>query len=148
MMRETHTNCFVPIFLSLLLDGVVECFCYSQISPVKNMFFAKQKKGVSRGEERLDGKAAKRFLALPPHSLLFLTPLTFARDYLFCLHFWMKVFFLILTLSFSNISGSILRGNGRVMKICKYVLPSGICALLQRLWRDEPIQIASAVAKT
>ena len=102
-----------------------------------------RKKGVVQGEERLDGKAAKRFLALPPHSLLFLTPLTFARDCLFCLHFWMKVFFLILTLSFSNISGSILRGNGRVMKICKYVLPSGICALLQRLWRDEPIQIAS-----
>ena len=55
----------------------------------------------------------------------------------------MKVFFLILTLSFSNISGSILRWHGRGMKICKYVLPSGICALLQRLCRDEPIQIAS-----
>ena len=149
MMRETHTNCFVPIFLSLLLDGVGEYFCLSQISPVKKcVFLQNRKKGVLRGEERLDGKAAKRFLALPPHSLPFLTPLTFARDCLFCLHFWMKVFFLLLTLSFSNISGSILRGNGRVMKICKYVLPSGICALLQRLWRDEPIQIASAVAKT
>ena len=34
------------------------------------------------------------------------------------------------------------------MKICKYVLPSGICALLQRICRDEPIQIASEVAKT
>ena len=52
------------------------------------MFFCKiEKKSALRGEERLDGKAAKRFLALPPHSLLFLTPLTFAKDYLFCLHF-------------------------------------------------------------
>ena len=52
------------------------------------MFFCKiEKKSALRGEERLDGKAAKRFLALPPHSLLFLTPLTFASDYLFCLHF-------------------------------------------------------------
>ena len=88
MMRETHTNCFVPIFLSLLLDGVVEYFCLSQISPVKKYaILQNRKKGALRGEERLDGKAAKRFLALPPHSLLFLTPLIFARDYLLYLHF-------------------------------------------------------------
>ena len=62
----------------------------SQISPVKNVrvFLQNRKKGVLRGEESLDGKAAKRFLALPPHSLLFLTPLTFARDYLFRLFGW------------------------------------------------------------
>ena len=63
-------------------------FAYHKSLLLKNMFFCKiEKKGVLRGEERLDGKAAKRFLALPPHSLPFLTPLIFARNYLFCLHF-------------------------------------------------------------
>ena len=150
-----HTWCERHITIALCHVSPPYCwmewsivFAFHKSLLLQIFFLQNRKKGVVRGEERLDGKAAKRFLALPPHSLLFLTPLTFASDYLLCLHFWMKVFFLILTLSFSNISGSILRWNGRGMKICKYVLPSGICALLQRLWRDEPIQIASAVAKT
>ena len=118
-------------------------FAYHKSLLLKNMFFCKIEKKKCFERWRASGwESCQTLLSTSP----FLTSLSHPAHFcqrLFVLSFWMEVFFLILTLSFSNISGSILRWYRRGMKICKYVLPSGICALLQRLWRDEPIQIAS-----
>ena len=120
-----------------------------------NLFQSDKNWGRASVLEVRGGEPAKRFLGFPPAPP---PPTLTSGDSLFCLvlfvglFFWLWMFFLHFCVDlykyFLWVGFMLWARKGGGMKICKYVLPSGICALLQRICKDEPIQIASEVAKT